>query len=154
MVFHSLKYANPAEILDLDMNIVLAWISGCQSSLRISMTRIIYYLQPVVILTYIFIFKLAEEGFGEHQLPLGSGHEVRQVLPGLQADPEDSASGQGQADHHRQQHSPSKVISADGHNSGQSVNSLRKVTKQLYSAGPGSIWSHSLSSIKTRSVLD
>lgn len=54
-------------------------------------------------------FRSAEKGFGEHQRSFGSGHEVRQVLPGLQADPEDSPPGKGQADHHRQQHSPSQV---------------------------------------------
>lgn len=50
-----------------------------------------------------------EEGFGEHQRSFGAGDEVRQVLPGLQADPQVAASGQVQADHHRQQHSSPKV---------------------------------------------
>lgn len=37
----------------------------------------------------------AEKGFGEHQCASGAGDEIRQILPGLQADSEDPASGQG-----------------------------------------------------------
>lgn len=37
----------------------------------------------------------AEKGFGVDQCASGAGHEVRQVLPGLQADAQVAASGQG-----------------------------------------------------------
>ena len=54
---------------------------------------------------------MTEKGSREHQCQAGSGDEVWQVLPGLQADTEDSASGQSQACHHRQQH-PSPQVGA------------------------------------------
>ena len=52
---------------------------------------------------------MTEKGSREHQCQAGSGDEVWQVLPGLQADTEDSASGQSQACHHRQQHPSPQV---------------------------------------------
>lgn len=57
----------------------------------------------------IFIFTHTEEGFGEHQCPFGLGHEIRQILLGLQANLENIASRQSQIDHHCQQHATAKV---------------------------------------------
>lgn len=50
-----------------------------------------------------------EKDFGLHQRPFGACYEVRQILPGLQANAQDSASWQSQVDHHRQQHTTPKV---------------------------------------------
>lgn len=58
---------------------------------------------------FVFIFTHTEKGFGEHQCPFGLGHEIRQILLGLQANLENIASRQSQIDHHRQQHTTTKV---------------------------------------------
>lgn len=44
---------------------------------------------------FVFFFWITEKGFGIHQCPFGVGDEIRQILPGLQTDFEDFASGQG-----------------------------------------------------------
>lgn len=52
---------------------------------------------------------LSEKGFRIHQCPFGFGDEVRQILPRLQADFEDSPPRKGKVDHHRQQHAAFEV---------------------------------------------
>ena len=58
---------------------------------------------------FLWCFGVTEEGAGEHQRAPGAGDEERQVRARLQADPQDPAQRQGQACHHRQQHSPAQV---------------------------------------------
>merc|ERR1712058_76901 len=44
-----------------------------------------------------------QEDVGEHQLSVGARHEEWQILLGHEADPQVTQTGQGQADHHREQ---------------------------------------------------
>lgn len=60
-------------------------------------------------LTISYCLIISEKGLREHQCASGAGYEIRQVLPGLQANAEDPASGQGQTGAHRQQHARIEV---------------------------------------------
>lgn len=61
-----------------------------------------------LLLSFIFVNHL-EKGFRVYQCPFGFGHEIRQILPGLQTNVENVAPRQSQIDHHCQQYSTSKV---------------------------------------------
>ena len=57
----------------------------------------------------IYFIVILEKGLGIHQRSFGVGDEIRQILPRIQANLEDSSPRKGQADHHCQQHSSLEV---------------------------------------------